>query len=147
KPAIEMRAASRQMGRQTVRIATATLVAQVTSEAEETEFRVVIPSEPGNTNEAEARGRLRTNEAGNGSSVAKSALPPRLRRAAGDGATPCHHAIVCGAIGGVAGWTPANCAAAYLYTTAAQLVGAALRLIAIGQLEGQRILARAADLI
>jgi urease accessory protein len=98
KSAIEVRVASRQMGRQTVRIAAATLDAP---------------------------------------------LVHRLECAADEDATPCHHAIVFGALGGVSGWTPDNCASAFLYAVAAQLVGAALRLIPIGQLEGQRILARA----
>jgi len=70
-----------------------------------------------------------------------------FERALADAATPCHHAIVFGLIGGVCGWTPASAATAYLYATAAQLVGAALRLLPVGQLDGQRILARAETLI
>ena len=98
KPALELREASRQMGRQTARIAAAT---------------IHVP------------------------------LVERFSRAAAEEIAPGNHAIVFGLIGGVCGWTPASAAAAYLYASAAQLVGAALRLIPLGQLEGQRILARA----
>ncbi len=98
KPALELREASRQMGRQALRVAAATVRAPIVEQFE---------------------------------------------RAAADAVAPCHHAIVFGLIGGVCGWTPASAATAYLYSSAAQLVGAALRLLPIGQLEGQRILARA----
>jgi len=37
-------------------------------------------------------------------------------------------------------WSPPEMAAAYLYSTSAALVGAALRLMPLGQLAGQRIL-------
>jgi urease accessory protein len=57
------------------------------------------------------------------------------------GATPAHYPVVFGAATGCAGIEPAAAAAAYLYATASMLVNAALRLIAIGQLEGQRLLA------
>ncbi len=102
KPALELREASRQMGRQTMRAAAATLTASLLGE---------------------------------------------FGRAAVDAATPCHHAIVFGIIGAACEWTAESAATAYLYATAAQLTGAALRLIPIGQLDGQRILARAERLI
>jgi len=38
-------------------------------------------------------------------------------------------------------WVPELAAAAYLHSTATLLVNAALRLVAVGQLEGQRLLA------
>jgi urease accessory protein len=98
KPALELREASRQMGRQAMRVAAATVRARIVEDFERA-------------------------------------------------ATPCHHAIVFGLIGGVCEWTPASTATAYLYATAAQLVGAALRLLPVGQLDGQRILARAEPLI
>lgn len=98
KPALELREASRQMGRQALRVAAATVRAPIVEQFE---------------------------------------------RSAADALAPCHHAIVFGLIGGVCGWTPENAATAYLYSSAAQLVGAALRLLPVGQLEGQRILARA----
>ncbi|HEY3189297.1 MAG TPA: urease accessory UreF family protein [Solirubrobacteraceae bacterium] len=64
-----------------------------------------------------------------------------LARAADDNRTAAHHATVFGAAVGRGGAEPAVAAAAYLYSTAALLVGAGLRLIALGQLDGQRVLA------
>src|SRR2546427_683435 len=46
-----------------------------------------------------------------------------------------------GAAVGRGGVEPERAAAAYLYSTVALLVGAGLRLISLGQLEGQRVLA------
>jgi urease accessory protein len=92
----ELRAASRQMGRQTLRVATA---------------------------------------------VGADALLADLARAVDDGLAPGHHASVFGAALGRAGVEPTAAAAAYLYSTAALLVGAGLRLIALGQVDGQRVLA------
>jgi len=57
------------------------------------------------------------------------------------GATPGHYPVVFGVAAGRAGVAPDAAAAAYLYATASMLVNAALRLIAIGQVEGQRVLA------
>jgi urease accessory protein len=48
---------------------------------------------------------------------------------------------VFGAALGRAGVDPEVAATAYLHSTAALLVGAGLRLIALGQLDGQRVLA------
>ena len=64
-----------------------------------------------------------------------------LSRAVTDGLTPGHHAVVFGAVLGCAGATAAAAATAYLHSTAALLVGAALRLISLGQVDGQRVLA------
>jgi len=58
----------------------------------------------------------------------------------GSEATPGHHPVVFGIIGGVMAWPPEEMAGAYLYSTSAALVGAALRLMPMGQLAGQRIL-------
>ena len=52
-----------------------------------------------------------------------------------------HHASVFGAVVGRGDVAPGAAAAAYLYSTAELLVGAGLRLIALGQLDGQRALA------
>src|ERR1700726_1094809 len=60
--------------------------------------------------------------------------------ALGNERTPAHHPVVLGIIGGVMQWPPKEMAAAYLYSTSAALVGAALRLMPLGQLAGQRIL-------
>jgi len=64
-----------------------------------------------------------------------------LARAVDDERTAAHHATVFGAAVGRGGADPERAAAAYLYATAALLVGAGLRLIALGQLDGQRVLA------
>ena len=92
----ELRAASRQMGRQTLRVAAA---------------------------------------------LGSDAFLAALERAAADGLTPGHHPVALGAALGRARVEPELAAGAYLYSTAALLVGAGLRLIALGQLEGQRVLA------
>jgi len=54
--------------------------------------------------------------------------------------TPGHHAIAFGMTAGVLGWEASAAATALLYSTTALLVGAALRLLPIGQLEGQSVL-------
>jgi urease accessory protein len=92
----EFRAASRQMGRQTLRIAAG------------------LGADP---------------------------FLARLARAVDEGRAAAHHAAVFGAAVGRGGAHPERAAAAYLYSTAALLVGAGLRLIALGQLDGQRVLA------
>jgi urease accessory protein len=92
----EFRAASTQMGRQTLRVA------------------------------AELEG---------------DALLVAFARAVDAGRSPGHHAVAFGAATGRAGVDPERAAAGYLYSTCALLVGAGLRLIALGQLEGQRVLA------
>jgi urease accessory protein len=106
KPVPEFRAASRQMGRQTLRVAAAL--------------------------EAE-----RPDAADGG------ALLTTLSRTVDAGLAAGHHAPVFGAALGRAGVEPESAAAAYLYSTAALLVGAGLRLLALGQLDGQRALAAA----
>ena len=64
-----------------------------------------------------------------------------LARAVDDELAPGHHAAVFGAVTGRAGASPETAATAFLYSTAALLVGAGLWLPPIGQLEGQRVLA------
>lgn len=95
KPVPETREASRQMGRQTLRVAAA---------------------------------------------LGADAFLSELARTVDDGLTPGHHAAVFGAALGRAGVEPELAAAAYLHSTATLLVGAGLRLIALGQLDGQRVL-------
>jgi urease accessory protein len=58
-----------------------------------------------------------------------------------DGRTAGHYPVVFGAVSHRAGADPESAAAAYLYATVAQLTGAALRLLPLGQLEAQRALA------
>jgi urease accessory protein len=75
------------------------------------------------------------------------ALAADLARAIDDERTPGHHAVVFGAVTGAAGAAPEVAAGAFLHSTAALLVGAGLRLLPIGQLEGQRVLAAMRDRI
>jgi len=73
---------------------------------------------------------------------------PFLARLAGavDDERACgHHASVFGAVVGRGGVAPAAAAAAYLYSTAEVLVGAGLRLIALGQLRGPACAGRDAE--
>jgi len=56
------------------------------------------------------------------------------------GRVPGHHAVAFGMAGGVLGWTALEVATGLLYSTASLLVGASLRLLRMGQLEGQRVL-------
>lgn len=97
KPVRELREASRQMGRQTLRIAAAL------------------------TGDGRLAGYL-----------------DEVNR----GHAPGHHAAAFGMTGGVLGWSPEATAAGFLYSTAALLVGAALRLLPLGQTAGQRALWR-----
>jgi urease accessory protein len=91
----EFRAASRQMGRQTVRVASA---------------------------------------------LRDDAFLSGVARSLDGGLTPGHHAAVFGAAAGRWKASPEAAAAAYLYSTVALLVGAGLRLLTLGQLDGQRVL-------
>ncbi|HSF04531.1 MAG TPA: urease accessory UreF family protein [Methylomirabilota bacterium] len=68
-------------------------------------------------------------------------LIARLAAAMDDGITAGHHAVVFGAVLGRHGVDPEPVAAAYLHSTVALLVNSGLRLLAIGQVEGQRVLA------
>jgi urease accessory protein len=67
-------------------------------------------------------------------------LLANFSEAVGNESTPGHHPVVLGIIGGVMEWPPREMVAAYLYSASAALVGAALRLMPLGQLAGQRIL-------
>jgi urease accessory protein len=60
--------------------------------------------------------------------------------AVGNDVTPGHHSVVFGMMGGVMTWPPKEMVGAYLYSTSAALIGAALRLMPLGQLAGQHIL-------
>ncbi|MBI2154025.1 MAG: urease accessory protein UreF [Candidatus Rokubacteria bacterium] len=102
KPVAEFREASRQMGRQTLRVA-ATL-----------------------TDHPLLRAVSELVEAGR---------------------TPGHHPLAFGLAGSALGWPSEAAAQAYLHSTTVLLVGAALRLLPLGQLDGQRVLWAAAPLI
>lgn len=95
KIANELREASRQMGRQTLRVANHLLI---------------------------------------------DTLIKSFSQAVKEDSTPGHHPVVFGMIGGVMHWPARDMACAFLYSTSAALVGAALRLMPLGQLAGQRIL-------
>jgi len=95
KTASELREASRQMGRQTLRVAN-----HFANHALLAEFGVAVAAD----------------------------------------LTPCHHPVVFGMIGATMQWPGPEMARAFLYSNSAALVGAALRLMPLGQLAGQRIL-------
>jgi urease accessory protein len=103
KPAAELRDASRQMGRQTLRI-----LKELSS---------------------------------------KCATVLRFASAVDSEVTPCHHSVVFGLAGAANNWVREETASAFLYSTSAMIVGASLRLLPLGQLAGQRILAGAGLLI
>ena len=54
--------------------------------------------------------------------------------------TSGHHAVAFGMVAGTLGWDAKAAAIAFLYSTTALLVGAALRLLPMGQVEGQGVL-------
>lgn len=103
KPVPEFRAASQQMGRQTLRVAAA----------------------------------LRDDDA----------VITAFAAAVAQGLAVGHHAVVFGAALGREHATSAAIATAYLHASAAMLVGAGIRLLALGQVQGQRVLARMRPLI
>src|SRR5919197_1532359 len=76
-----------------------------------------------------------------GAALDEDAVLASIARAIDDGLAPGHHAAAFGAAAGRLGADPEAAAAAYLYSTAALLVGAGLRLLPLGQLDGQRVLA------
>lgn len=63
--------------------------------------------------------------------------------AAESDSTPANHSIAFGLVGSALDWPAAEMVSAYLFSTSAALVGAALRLMPLGQLAGQRILGEA----
>lgn len=63
---------------------------------------------------------------------------PALAEAVEGRRTPGHHAVVLGAVAGALGFPAEDAAAAYLHATAAMLAGAGVRLLGLGQVDGQR---------
>jgi urease accessory protein len=106
KPASELRNASRQMGRQVLRIA-----------------------------------------ANLGRPFTLHGLTADLFNAIEHEETPGHHAMAFGVVGAALGWQEMEIACAFLYSTSAGLVAAALRLLPLGQLAGQKILSAVAPTI
>ena len=74
-------------------------------------------------------------------SWARDPLLEALAARVESGATAGHYPVVFGVAAGRAAVEPEAAAVAYLYATASMLVNSALRLLALGQLEGQRLLA------
>jgi urease accessory protein len=75
------------------------------------------------------------------------ALASAYARAVNTRSTPGHHAVVFGIIGGTCGWPFDATAAALLYSSTVAIVGAATRLIPLGQTESQRLVNEALPLI
>jgi urease accessory protein len=67
--------------------------------------------------------------------------------AADRGRTPAQHPVVFGLLGGVLDWASVDAAQAYLQGAATIVVSAALRLMSMGQLEGQKALFSVGPLI
>jgi urease accessory protein len=63
------------------------------------------------------------------------------------GVSPGHHAVVFGIIGGACGWPAQVTAAALLYASAVGMVGAATRLVPLGQTQAQRLIRDASPII
>ncbi len=95
KPVEELRSASRQMGRQMIRIA-----AELTQDRLLRSYFLATDSD----------------------------------------STPGHHPVCFGVIAGSLGWSQEDAARAYLFSATSAMVGAAFRLLPMGQLRGQRIL-------
>lgn len=102
KAAAEIRDASRQMGRQTLRVA---------------------------------------------AHIYRHAFLERFGAAVESSRSPGHHAVAFGVVGSVNGWPLENACGAYLYAASTTVTSAALRLMPLGQLAGQRILANVAPLV
>lgn len=66
----------------------------------------------------------------------------KFRRAIEDGRTPGHYPVSIGLTLAAGGWSRQETVAAYLYQTAQGLVSAAMKLLPVGQLEGQQVLAQ-----
>ena len=74
--------------------------------------------------------------------LSPQALLQDLYSSASSGATPGHHPGAWGAVAGTLKWKEIETCGAYLYSAVAALVGAALRLLPLGQLAGQGVLYR-----
>ena len=76
-----------------------------------------------------------------------SSFPGQVHEAIISGRCPGHLTTVLGVIFGSAGWTRPEALAAFLYQTVVGFVSSSLKLLPIGQHEGQRLLAGWAPLI
>jgi urease accessory protein len=146
KSPAEQREASRQMGRQTLRILRELCVpsGHGFSRADHRD-----QSMPALAPEAFSSADIDRTcpDVSSHSSLATSHFCLRFATSVESGLTPCHHPVVFGLAAAVNGWEPRETASAFLYSTSAMIVGASLRLLPLGQLAGQRILAEAGTLI
>jgi urease accessory protein len=71
------------------------------------------------------------------------AFVTRFGGAITDDVTPGHHAVCFGIAGAILNWPEEALVSSYLYAASSALVGAALRLLPLGQLVGQKILSAA----
>lgn len=141
KPAAEVREASRQMGRQTLRVLRELSKSDLLDSVGLGERRLSPDANAG-------FGALAPEATGENSSASSAeGIPDQFAAALESGATPCHHPVVFGIAAAVSGWPPRETASAFLYSTSAVIAGASLRLLPLGQLSGQRILAQAGTLI
>jgi len=76
-----------------------------------------------------------------------AAFIARYAAAVESGAAPGHHPIIFGLAAAAFDWPPRETTGAFLYCTCVVIVGAALRLLPLGQLAGQILLAEAGTLI
>lgn len=150
KPASELRQASRQMGRQALRVLHAILRASSLS----------VPGDASadRAGNAGAGSRLCRGAASGvpNAPFEQGALAPeekiavfiaRYAAAVESGDALGHHPIVFGFAAAAFDWPPRETAGAFLYSTCVVIVGAALRLLPLGQLAGQFLLAEAGTLI
>jgi urease accessory protein len=74
-------------------------------------------------------------------------LASSYRKAIEGGEGQGHQAVVFGLIGGVLGWNEESAVTAFLYSTSALLCHAAVRLVPLGQRDGQWVLSALAPLV
>ncbi len=155
KSAAELRDASRQMGRQTLRVLAE--LAKIddchpersASAVEGSAFcfsrRVASALAPEDLpSQANDHSRF---DSSSRSPLATRHFSSLFSGAVESGATPCHQPVVFGLAAAINNWAPRETASAFLYSASAMIVGASLRLLPLGQLAGQRILAGAGSLI
>lgn len=138
KPAAELRQASRQLGRQTLRVLNELSTSHLAN-ASRQGTALAVPKACGNSGVLASEvlapdDRTANNVGGSDPFVA------RFVAAADSDAALCHHPLVFGIAAAVFAWPPRETASAFLYSTSAMIVGASLRLLPLGQLAGQRIL-------
>ncbi len=159
KSVSELREASRQMGRQTLRVLNdlaqnarchpnPTIRRGAESRAEQRERRSSLRGVEGSAfSFRQATDSAVPNPPEKSVALAPEDIVARFAAEVESGVAPCHHAVVFGLAAATDNWAPRATADAFLYSTSAMVVGASLRLLPLGQLAGQRILADAGTLI